>query len=251
MPSASGAQFRLSEFQVPLPPMPAPMVLASQNSSMACAGKAGNAVARAAIRAALRKALGMLREGRGAARRGRCGSLMDTGLLLCGTSASGTPGPLVARQLHRAPSMAAPRRLDAVKGTACKTKPACERRFGQSDQSIGGVPANGEAPIEVMEAMLLQEGPMAPVGAGHARESGQRKETPRPEPSLSRAWPAPTVRAPSSRRDRSDGPVGGAHGPESDRLQGSASTATITLNAPTPECSATATSAGPFARTQA
>ncbi len=33
---------------------------------------------------------------------------------------------------------------------------------------------------------------MAPVGAGHARESGRCKETLQPKPTLSRPWAAPT-----------------------------------------------------------
>ncbi len=42
-----------------------------------------------------------------------------------------------------------------------------------------------------------------------------------PEPSLSRAWPAPTSLAAST------APVGGAHGPESGECHGSASPGTI------------------------
>jgi monovalent cation:H+ antiporter-2, CPA2 family len=54
-----------------------------------------------------------------------------------------------------------------------------------------------------------------PVGGAHGPESGRCKEALRPEPSLSRAWPAPTKRGPFPRRWRIHRPVGGAHGPES------------------------------------
>ena len=48
----------------------------------------------------------------------------------------------------------------------------------------------------LQQRVLPVEGPTAPVGAGHARESDRCQETPRPEPALSRAWPAPTKALP-------------------------------------------------------
>jgi hypothetical protein len=72
--------------------------------------------------------------------------------------------------------------------------------------------------------LLQQRGPIprgcgastAPVGGAHGPESGRCKEAPRPEPTLSRACPAPTTAWPIPEMGgASSAPAGGAHGPES------------------------------------
>jgi hypothetical protein len=68
----------------------------------------------------------------------------------------------------------------------------------------------------------------APVGGGHAPESGRCKETPRPEPSLSRPWAAPTESLAHSRGGwRIHRPCRRGPCPRKRSMQGSASTGTI------------------------